>query len=695
VRHRGLANTARLVLVAVAAAAGLTAIGPATPAAAATAPLTFHNGGHVQHHPKVFVLLWGPKWSTDNPNTADETALRTLFTDIAGTAYNNILTQYTDGSASHHVYNDTTLAGFSIDSNPPTANLNMYAIAHEAWDRVHQSNQLSCLPNAGCSTWLDGYTKWGPDTQIMVIPQQDSSYSTSSTDPSALAANTCGAHDNASTTPFYGISGDFPFSVVRFGSDSPCTAPLAYTGDSWQASLTSTASHEYAETVTDPAINAWYNSTGARDGEVADLCENDTSPVQLVEDGGYYVSQLWDNSNSNNDPTTNCAVAVGYDSFNLGCASPPMHTVDPDFYLGVYASLGSNLGCPLSEKYTIAGGYGQDFTLGKIYSDGASPPRIREIHGAINSEYQSIRGPNSNLKFPTSNEQDAPGGGRENTFAGPSCGSGAAILWTPSTGAHEMQGCIYNAYMTTYKGPGGVAGYPTQDEKPISGGYVNYMAGSACGSSHGSAIYWNGAASLVRGCAYQTYKANGETTTLGFPLGDESDDSSGWHQYFQNGQIDNGVVTYYQTFPIINDNENPGRCVGINSSGYAGIWDCTGAEDQTWHWANANVDHWYKLVNGNGQCLGVEGGSVSEGAKVKGGACPNNADQYWAAGVVSSGHAYLLNYASRVQLGSPWAIGCSSGSPANGTQLVQWAPNSSPDQMWNLPNPPTDVTGPA
>jgi hypothetical protein len=206
------------------------------------------------------------------------------------------------------------------------------------------------------------------------------------------------------------------------------------------------------------------------------------------------------------------------------------------------------LGDPTSNWYGVTGGQAQNFAGATAYWGPSTG--THEIHGAIRDRYNTLGGPNSSQGLPTSNEQNAPGGGRENTFAGHSCGSGSVILWTPATGAHQMQGCIYNTFLTSLGGPGGTYGYPTSDELTISGGWKNYMSGTACGSTHGSGIYASAQLGLVvpvRGCAFQTYKANGETTNLGFPVAPEYTDSAGWHQYFQNGHIDNGVVTYYPT----------------------------------------------------------------------------------------------------------------------------------------------------
>src|SRR5262245_1636917 len=57
-----------------------------------------------------------------------------------------------------------------------------------------------------------------------------------------------------------------------------------------------------------------------------------------------------------------------------------------------------------------------------------------------------------------------------------------------------------------------------------------------------------------------------------------------------------------------------GKCIGISTGGYAGSWWCTTNPDQTWHWGSKIDLGGYQLVNGNGQCLGVDGGSWSMGA---------------------------------------------------------------------------------
>src|ERR1051326_3623648 len=66
--------------------------------------LCYYNGP-VQHHPKIYLIFWGPEWATDQYGVIP--AMVNLFGHLAGGAYNNILAQYYDTSGP--IANDTTL----------------------------------------------------------------------------------------------------------------------------------------------------------------------------------------------------------------------------------------------------------------------------------------------------------------------------------------------------------------------------------------------------------------------------------------------------------------------------------------------------------------------------------------------------------------------------------------------------------
>jgi hypothetical protein len=93
---------------------------------------------------------------------------------------------------------------------------------------------------------------------------------------------------------------------------------------------------------------------------------------------------------------------------------------------------------------------------------------------------------------------------------------------------------------------------------------------------------------------------------------------------------------------------------------------------------------YYQLINGDGQCLGVYGGSVSEGDTVVGWTClgTSHPDQYWrwlADG--NSSYYYLVDY------NSGEVVGVLGNSTSEGASIVQWDnQHTMNNQLWKLVN---------
>jgi uncharacterized protein with LGFP repeats len=98
------------------------------------------------------------------------------------------------------------------------------------------------------------------------------------------------------------------------------------------------------------------------------------------------------------------------------------------------------------------------------------------VYGVIGAEYAataSERGYYGEvvqgiLGAPTSDEMDAPGGGRMNTF------QGGVIYFSVGTGGHVVYGGI-GALYSSMGGPTSYLGLPTSDEQDIPGGRVQYF----------------------------------------------------------------------------------------------------------------------------------------------------------------------------------------------------------------------------
>ena len=148
-----------------------------------------------------------------------------------------------------------------------------------------------------------------------------------------------------------------------------------------------------------------------------------------------------------------------------------------------YAQLGgtsSYLGGPVGGEYPIPGGAGQNYQTGRMYYTPATGARV--VRGAIVDDYLALGGPSGLVGTPVTDELATPdGAGRFNHFTG---SGGASIYWTPTSGAHEVQGLIRRRW-AALGWERGRLGYPTRSEYQVPGGRRNNF-------QHGS-ISWTAA----------------------------------------------------------------------------------------------------------------------------------------------------------------------------------------------------------
>ena len=66
----------------------------------------------MQWNPKIYLIFWGPAWDSDTSGA--KTDIPQLFNSLAGTALNNILTQYS--VPSFPILNSSTFGGSFADT---------------------------------------------------------------------------------------------------------------------------------------------------------------------------------------------------------------------------------------------------------------------------------------------------------------------------------------------------------------------------------------------------------------------------------------------------------------------------------------------------------------------------------------------------------------------------------------------------
>ncbi|MFL6142790.1 MAG: GH25 family lysozyme [Labedaea sp.] len=202
----------------------------------------------------------------------------------------------------------------------------------------------------------------------------------------------------------------------------------------------------------------------------------------------------------------------------------------------------SYLGYPVTGEANTPDNAGRfnNFQRGAVYWTNVTG--AHEVQGSIYDTWTGLGSERSYLAYPTTGELGTPDGvGRASFF------QRGAVYWTNATGAHEVQGAIYN----TWSGLGYQASYlayPTTGELGTPDG-----VGRASFFQRG-AIYWTNAtgAHEVQGSIYNTWASLGyQTSALGYPTSGEFDVAGGRRSNFEHGFITwsavNGAVTVSYT----------------------------------------------------------------------------------------------------------------------------------------------------
>ncbi|MDX6325520.1 MAG: hypothetical protein QOK15_1874 [Nocardioidaceae bacterium] len=240
--------------------------GPNETGGSGAMPLTYH-GGPVQHSPKVYLLLWGPSWSTTGTDTA---YLQNFFAGLGVQPqddWSTSMSQYTD-STGHPTFNGSVYAGtFQDTSTPPTG-----------------ATQTQFGAEADAFYHSQGITN-NTDTQIVVATQDGTCPDNFYNACNGYSGSFCAYHSYSSTNrvPYTNL----PY---LFGQDGCGNNYLDGPSDG----VSIVGGHEYGETVTDPRLNAWYDTDYS--GENGDKCSWTGIDNVTLSTGTFAMQPLWSNS---------------------------------------------------------------------------------------------------------------------------------------------------------------------------------------------------------------------------------------------------------------------------------------------------------------------------------------------------------------------------------------------------------------
>jgi virginiamycin B lyase len=321
-------------------------------------PLRWY-GGFVQLAPEVHLIFWGSNWNKE-PGTAARTAVTKMFEGLRNSEYQEILSQYFDSTG--HILSWAV----EIDSYTDTGVAAPSNVNHESIENEMLAAIAAHSPNWG----------WSDNEQYIVMPAPGTSYE------SEFAEEFCAYHSYDEKNHVY--------SFVPYMGDEPFSGRCRSGGQiGIVETMTKSASHEYAESATDPI---WYDSPGWMDFEgyeISDICS--TAPDELPN--GSFVSGQYDNHQNKcsiadyNPPNvmalTDTASNVGEHAATINATIYPEQSATTyKFEWGTTTSYGNTV--PLSGETSAGsspGGVGVSTELTGLTRDQVYHYRVRAKNG--------------------------------------------------------------------------------------------------------------------------------------------------------------------------------------------------------------------------------------------------------------------------------------------------------------------------
>ena len=299
------------------------------------------QGGTVQHTPHVYLLFWGPNWTTDPAQEASATYLENFFSGLgngqADDTWSTITSQYADATGAPG-FSGLVYEGATFDTSTPPSNTSLFQIGAEA-DTFAQNQGITDLN----------------DAQIIVVTQSGTcpqGFQGTGCTGGTLPRNECGYH-SSSNEPFVNL----PYVLdagALCGKDAVNPTPGG-DNDGWSI----VGGDLYMGTITDPfPPTGWVDPTNG--SEIPGKCSTDFNLTLTPAPGQFAVQQQWSNA-------ANACVPTGAIKDTIKITSPGSQTnnVGDNVNLPIVGS--STAGNPLAWSQTgLPAGLNINATTGTV-----------------------------------------------------------------------------------------------------------------------------------------------------------------------------------------------------------------------------------------------------------------------------------------------------------------------------------------
>lgn len=213
-----------------------------------------NHGGPVQGSPRVYLDLWG--WTTDPYSVSPY--LQNFLSKVGGTAWLSTVNQYS-GAGYGAPLAGTWSHAASVPSVPTDAQI--------------QAEARAAGVHFGVST---------SDVNAQIVVATPTGHSSSGFGTSYCAYHGVVSGSNNTYT-------DLPYMPDAGGS---CGSGIVNPGNALDG-VSIVEGHELAEAITDPLLNAWYNSSGA---EIGDVCAWTALANVNLHGTNFAMQPLWSNA---------------------------------------------------------------------------------------------------------------------------------------------------------------------------------------------------------------------------------------------------------------------------------------------------------------------------------------------------------------------------------------------------------------
>jgi Ricin-type beta-trefoil lectin domain len=261
-------------------------------------PVTFH-GGVVQHHPQLFVLLWGSSW-------------------VGETTYSPVLAGFATGLGNEANFvssgaHDTWLSQVMQYGDTTTNVGGTWFYANGILGKCNKSPCTGTFP----ATYIDSTDPPNGLTQAQIQAEATAFFTTVGITPNSDDTVAVVSQHGTCPQDFAGDAGICPNGMHNYcawhvwstQTGNPSLINLPYmpdgsvctpTGNN-NGKFTAALGHEESESITDPLFTGWKNDTG---GEIADECpgyQTITLATSASTTGTFTVQSLYNNTHTQCD----------------------------------------------------------------------------------------------------------------------------------------------------------------------------------------------------------------------------------------------------------------------------------------------------------------------------------------------------------------------------------------------------------